>query len=308
MEYIKREHSYPGKGAIDIYIQLKNQAREEVIILLEVKVHDYLSATRDQIKTYIEAARSSLHNRKAKAYFIYLTQFTGAFFNGLDGYKTPGTVVEFNRVKNDYAGAIVHISWNDFYRFLEEGHQNSVSPTIKLLLDMQKSWMTQKMHEDLLKYKSLDNFDRALEFYFPNTLHRIDELIPLGNDPKKTKTGEVLEIDLTKLTLDELNLVASVIWNYAHGPDVDKTMSFPTEEVTRSGAAKFLAGIAKSEENWPLLSFYAQLFHQVSSTPYLHFNGNGTKGFSLRLKPINDQNISLCTMWNSKNLVFRLSR
>lgn len=113
-ELVKREHFIKDKGSIDILIQLKNSIGETVAILIEVKVHDYRSSTRDQIKTYMEAARAQTQSKSV--YLIYLTQFTERDIT--PDFITPGTVVEFNSARTQYGSSICHLSWADFYRFL----------------------------------------------------------------------------------------------------------------------------------------------------------------------------------------------
>lgn len=48
---VDRERSYPKKGSIDIFIEFMTGTKKHAL-LIEVKVHDYLSATDGQISTY----------------------------------------------------------------------------------------------------------------------------------------------------------------------------------------------------------------------------------------------------------------
>ena len=53
---IIREKNYPQKGSIDIFL-IFNSNGIKTVILIEVKVHDYLSVKPGQIITYYEAAK-----------------------------------------------------------------------------------------------------------------------------------------------------------------------------------------------------------------------------------------------------------
>ena len=56
---IVRERNYKGKGSIDLFINFEEDGIK-THVLIEVKVHDYLSAAKGQIRTYYEAALEEL--------------------------------------------------------------------------------------------------------------------------------------------------------------------------------------------------------------------------------------------------------
>ncbi len=163
------------------------------------------------------------------------------------------------------------------------------------------------MEDDLIENKISDD-TRAFDVFFPGTPKRIDELAVLSVDLKKTKNGNILNIDLTRLKENKLTLVMEVIRNYSDGPDVDKTQSYATKPESLQKVQEFLAKVASSEDCWPLLGFYYQLFDYVNKTHYLCLYGAGTTGFSIKLRTSKGQFISLCTLWNSKIIAFKVSR
>ena len=113
---IKREHNYKGEGSIDLFIRFNSRDRE-THVLIEVKVHDYKSATKGQIPRYYHAAKEAFP--EADIYFIYLTQFNEVDTPIANDISTPPTIEEYNRSKNIIdKQKLKHICWESFHEFL----------------------------------------------------------------------------------------------------------------------------------------------------------------------------------------------
>ncbi|QNB45490.1 hypothetical protein BR63_03645 [Thermanaerosceptrum fracticalcis] len=303
VESIEREKMYKGKGAIDIYIRLKHASGRSIIVLIEVKVHDYDSYKFNQIGTYFEAARESEDSQDI--YFIYLTQFNKQCFQDKTDVSQPGTVEEFRGAETDYPGRIAHVSWPDFYAFIDEKIA-TITPTLEHLVILQRTWITDKIKRDLAKY-AVNTLDREFGYYFPNTQQRMQELKELGEEKAK-RGAKVLEIDLKKLSADEVMKIAEVIEHYADSKDVERKASYVTGEDTLNAVRKFLGELVLRPENWSLLSFYFRVFSIFQTRSYLLLNGTGSQGYSVKLKTVTAREISLCTLWKNHVIDFRLAR
>lgn len=125
---VTREKSYPGKGAIDLFFDFQNEGRRSVL-LLEAKVHDYLSVSDHQISTYYNAvADEQVYDQ---IYFIYLTQF-----NEQDDFEItaqPKSLVEAERGRVLIGEQFRHLTWHELHRFME-GHRNKLSSEQQLML------------------------------------------------------------------------------------------------------------------------------------------------------------------------------
>lgn len=112
---VKREKNYHGKGSIDIFLDFYSNKRRTAVVI-EVKVHDYISATPGQIETYFNAV-----NKEAKfdnIHFIYLTQFNQSNFSYDDNVVYPPTMEEYDKAKKVFVNDnLKHLNWvevNDF--------------------------------------------------------------------------------------------------------------------------------------------------------------------------------------------------
>jgi len=191
--YIEREYSYKGKGSIDIFISLRSQDGKCKIFLIEVKVHDYLSAKPNQISTYLEAARESEGHDDIT--FIYLTQFNEKYLKNYPDTLPSGTIIEFETAISLYPQRVFHITWDDFCNFLESDYSYKLTATQKIMLDLHKTWMLAQMKEDIKKYQKNSNKDRAFSYYFPSSDDKTSELINLGKEINKGN-AVVLSINL----------------------------------------------------------------------------------------------------------------
>ena len=93
---IERELRYSGEGSIDIFIEFMI-ADKKYALLIEVKVHDYISTKEGQINNYYNAIIED--GVYEGVYFIYLTQFTEAI--DFDGIATPKSINEARRDKKN---------------------------------------------------------------------------------------------------------------------------------------------------------------------------------------------------------------
>jgi len=96
---VEREYFYKDQGSVDLRIPLAHPSGRKAVVLVEVKVHDQASATRDQIGTYFKAEQGATG---ADVYFVYLTQFTRRSLEGAGVRKEPRTLTEFGRAKREF--------------------------------------------------------------------------------------------------------------------------------------------------------------------------------------------------------------
>lgn len=303
-DLIVREKAYKGKGSIDIYIRLKNAAGKHKIFLIEIKVHDYLSATPNQINTYMDAAKETEGHDDIT--FIYLTQFNQKSLEGTSDIILPGTINVFNAAKDVYPQRVFHITWDDFYNSLESDLNYEKNNTQQLMLELHKSWMKAQMVKDISENKA-NLMDRTFDYYFPTTPDRIKELEPMGNLINKG-SATVLYINLMERNKGELQLILDIIKHYATSEDVNRSISYDTPPETKKAARDLLANLALDEDKWKLMAFYSEVFLLFNELSYLYLQGTGTRGFSIKLSTKTSGEISLCTLWRNLTLEFRMLR
>jgi hypothetical protein len=149
---IVREKTYPKKGSVDVFLSFKSKGIKTVV-LIEVKVHDYLSATANQIRTYYEAATEELGDNNV--YFIYLTQFNRNNISQEPKPTFPNSIKEYeNSLKIIPKAKIKHISWKEFHSFIKP-YKNTLSKEYNHILDLHENWMTAKSNEDLVIFHHL---------------------------------------------------------------------------------------------------------------------------------------------------------
>ncbi len=301
---VTREHMYRGKGAIDLLFVCKGGKRP-THVLVEVKVHDYLSATPGQIRTYYEAALEETVN--ADVYFIYLTQFSKNNFDGNSSVLTPPTIQEFNdalqmKVDDD---RIKHINWQEFHNFINSFRDKLGDEQITML-DLQKRWITAECENDKNKNR-IDVGERSIADYFPDLNVDIKSELPFGETRSKNKR-RVLSIDLASCSAEQYGKVLSVIDRFLQSGSIDKTVTRKTEEYTLAAAKEHLGSLAQDETSWRMLSFYSSLFDMINTTDYVFFNGTGSRGFSIKVAIKGKGEISLCTLWSNKTIEFSLMR
>jgi hypothetical protein len=301
---VSREHMYRGKGAIDLLLVLKGGERP-VHVLIEVKVHDYQSATPGQIRTYYEAALEETAD--TDVYFVYLTQFSRNNFDGNSHIATPPTIIEFedSRRMQGYEQRIRHVNWQEFHDFIDF-FRDSLRPEQLMMLDLQKTWITAECEIDKNENRIAVGV-RSIRDYFPELDLDVEKELPFGETRPKNKRL-VFSVDLASCNAEQYDQLFGLICRFLESSSVDKTVTRKTEEYTLTGAKEFLANLAQDESNWRMLSFYSSLFHRINSADHVFFNGTGSRGFSIKLGIKEKGEISLCTLWANKTIEFSLMR
>jgi len=284
---VDRERVYPKKGSIDIFIEFLNSGKKYAL-LIEIKVHDYLSATDDQIITYYNVAIED--GTYDEVYFIYLTQFTGK--NDFQGIATPKTIDEAKKGKELIKERFKHMSWEQMHNFLANYYEK-LTEEQQLIVSLNKQWILQKCRADL-EINKIDVGERGLEDYFFDQKIDLRKGLPFGNEIYENKR-QIWRINASTLEEEQLDAVLDVIGTYTESNTVNKIKQYKTEELTLQGAKDFLMQLAQSAEEWKLLSFYSKLFRLAEKASYLKFHGTGTRGFSIKLEIQGKGEISLCT-------------
>lgn len=234
---IHREKPLINKGTIDLLIQFENNGIK-TDVLMEVKVHDYASATKGQIKTYYDAALEEFN--ESEVYFIYLTQFSKNNFCSEDPISIPETIEEFENSKKELGrnqGKIIHINWGEFHDFIKS-FKETFSPEEKLIVELQENWITAKSNEDKSK-KSVEVGKRELLEYFSDIKIDLEKELLFGQIVNKNK----FVIDILKCTEEERGKVLDTIKKFASSESVDKKPVHNAEE-TLKGAKEFLTNLA----------------------------------------------------------------
>lgn len=297
---VERERAYPKKGSIDIFIEFMNAGKKHAL-LIEVKVHDYQSATDGQIGTYYNAVvEDGVYD---EVYFIYLTQFTEE--NDFKGIAAPKTIDEAKKGKELIKERFVHISWEQMHTFLAKYYELLMEEQ-QLIVSLNRQWILQQCETDMESNK-IDVGERGLEDYFFDVKIDIRSSLPYGTEVCENKR-QIWRIDISKLEEKQLDAVLDVIKTYSKSNAVNKIKQYKTEELTLQGAKDFLMQMAQRIEDWKLLSFYSKLFLLTEKTSYLKFYGTGTRGFSIKLEIQGKGEISLCTIYRNKTIDFSLKR
>ena len=194
---IIREKIYPQKGSIDIFLSFKSNS-VKTVILIEVKVHDYLSVKPGQIGIYYEAAKEEVGNDNV--YVIFLTQFNRDNISPESKIALPDSIKEFeDSRKTPIPGEkIKHTSWEEFHRFIEP-YKDSLPKEYVHILELQKTWITAKSEEDI-KLNAIDVGIRGLPSFFPDIDINIENELNFGKIYFKDKK-KILSVDLEKYCL-----------------------------------------------------------------------------------------------------------
>ena len=294
-----REKSYPKKGSIDLFITF-NAHDHRCALLIEAKVHDYSSVTDYQISTYYNAVQED--QSYDDIYFIYLTQFNEKTEFG-DALK-PRSLVEADRGRELIGDHFLHLTWMDVHAFLEK-HWSVLTKEQQLMVDLHRSWIVEKGRTDLAT-NTVDVGERSLEDYLGDVSQSLAELSDLGEEVKEAGRLK-LRIDLTRLNDVERDVVYNAIHSLANSKSVNRKKEYQTDEATLQAVVDFLSELAANYE-WNLLRFYAGIFRLAHETKYLRLYGTGARGFSIRLEVSDKGEISLCTLWRSKQVEFSLRR
>lgn len=290
-------------GSVDLFLSFdSNDIKTN--ILIEIKVHDYISVKPAQIKTYYEAAQEELDS--SNVYFIYLTQFNRKNFTSELKATLPNSIKEFDdSLKIIPESRLKHLNWEEFHDFIEP-YKKKLPKEYILILELHKTWITAQSKEDI-ESNIIGVGERGLSNYFSDINIDIEKELPFGNTQYRDKK-EILTVDLIQCNTDQLNKILNVIKIFADSNNVYKKVKQVTREDTLLGAKEFLKSLSENDENWHLLSFYSSLFNLVNSTDYLLLHGTGTKGFSIKVNIKRKGSISMCTLWANKKIDFSIKR
>lgn len=298
-----KEKNYPHQGSIDIFLSFNSKGKK-VNILIEVKVHDYLSVKPGQIITYYEAAKEELGSDNV--YFIFLTQFNKNNFSSKSEVIEPNSIREFEGSKKKIPDKkIKHINWEEFHRFIDP-YKDSLPKEYVHILELQKTWITEKSEEDI-KLNIIDVGIRGLPSFFPDIDINIEKELNFGKIYIKDKR-KILSIDLEQCKTEHLSKIFNVIKTFTGSNYIDKKIKQITRDDTLLAAKEFLKSLSENEENWNLLSFYSSLFNFINNTDYLLLYGSGTRGFSIKVNIKRKGTISMCTLWTNKKIDFSIKR
>jgi hypothetical protein len=300
-----REMPYDKVGSIDLFITFIDQLKGNCALVIEVKVHDYLSATQGQIIKYYEAVKNDIQYEEV--YVVYLTQFNLKNYSDIEEIEQPPTIREFDKLVNKYQHTkehFLHINWLEFHDFINS-YYLKFTPEQKLMVSLQKSWIKDQINQDKLEHK-VRTGQRAYSELFDGSDPRNDNL--RGNvNPHNGR--ENYEIDLLNYSMEELDKLLNFIFKVAGSSMLNSKYELKTDAVTVIAAQKMFSELSRDVRNFKLLSFYSKLFDFVISTTYLQLNGTGNKGFSITSYHNTIQGlISICTLYKSHKLVFALSR
>lgn len=303
---INREQPLLDKGSIDILINFESKGIN-TYVLVEVKVHDYASATRGQIKTYYSAALDKF--KEADIYFIYLTQFNRNNFPA-EGFESPMTIIEFEDAEKNvgrYKNRLKHVSWQEWSSFIKE-YKGLFTNEEDLMLYLQETWVTAKCEDDLNKKKT-NVGERDISHYFGDLYEKLISELNFGKT-RDTQKRTILEIDLSQCSMAEFRKIFSVIKGLSDSENIDKNVTKNSEDFTLNAAREFLNKLVQDQSQWGLLSFYSSLFNLINEKKYLRLHGTGASGFSIRLRIKEKGEISLCTLWcSNKDIIeFALKR
>jgi len=296
---VTRERSYPKKGSIDIFIEFKN-LKLRCALLIEIKVHDYLSVTEHQIGTYYDAVKDD--GVYDQVYFIFLTQFNDQ--TGFENIIKPKSLAEAARGRDLIGDNFLHLSWKELHQYFDQ-YKPQLSREQQLMLDLQRNWITEKTRADLLS-NVVETGERTLKDYFGDIEAALNLLEPLGETYSQNNRLK-LRIDTARLDEKKLNFVLDGIKLLGDSDRVNRKKLYRMGEQTLQAAEEFLSELAVNREWW-LLSFYAALFQYARDAEYLQFYGTGTSGFSIKVEIKGKGEISLCTLYRSKVIDFSLKR
>ena len=297
---VQRERAYPKKGSIDVFIEFTSGG-ERSALLIEVKVHDYLSATGDQIQTYFNAVVAD--GSYANVFFIYLTQFNEktAFID----CAAPRTIDEARKGRALIGSRFVHVSWPEMHAFLS-GFVPQLTEEQRLMVELQRTWITAQSNADLEENR-VDVGIRPLSEYFPDITTDIRILLPFGREVSENRR-QIWRVDVAVLDSKGMDTLLTTIGQYIGSARVNRLKQYPTADVTLRAARDFLAELAQGEGDWLSLSFYARLFDLIERCSYVKFNGTGGRGFSIKLDVQGKGEISLCTLNRNRSIDFSMKR
>lgn len=301
---VNRETRIADSGNIDLFIETRIDGKDAKI-LIECKVHDYISTTSNQIFRYYDSATSIYPNHDI--YFIYLTQFSEQNIISFSEISTPPTIDEFKNAQRtvNQNDKLFHCNWLEIHNIFRND-LDKLNPELQHIKMLQKKWIQAKTRKNAGE-QIVDTGNCEISSYLPDVEFDISERLEFGR--KKNISGrEIWEIDLQSRSLNELNEVVSVIDDLSKSNQIVPFSDATTPEDTNTAIQQFLTNLIETNE-WNLISFYSNLIALCSKSSHLKLNGSGVRGFSILTKVNNKGQISLCTLWITKHTVeFGLKR
>lgn len=301
--HVKRENNYEGHGSIDLFMKFEHKG-QETHVLVEVKVHDFKSAKKDQIETYYNAAKNA--HKYADIYFIYLTQFNKNSNLEDDNITTPQTIKYFDNSKNKIdEKKLSHVSWTEFHEFLGQYLEKDIlSNEEELMIRLQKEWVLAQSEKDLEEKTNIAGLRPFSDFFDGIEGEEIEKNFSYGNReylPKRT--NYVINLDhRDKSQLDE---ILQLIISCSNSAKVDRARIHETTSTTLKACKTFLGKLTQNADQWLLLYFYASLFNYVNTKDHVLLNGKSD--FSI-IVTIGNKERSLCTLRKSGIIEFGLMR
>jgi len=301
---VSREQPYTDVGSIDLFIRFKDARDRKCALIIEVKVHDYLSATKDQINRYYEAVTND--NKYQDVYLIYLTQFNDKNLQVADSISRPNTLTNFESLLSAYPNKsdhFEHINWIEVHTFLDK-HIDQLSPELKLMLYLQKIWILKQIDHDKEGHKVRTGKRQFADLF--------DGLDPRSIFPElkshNQKGKEKLDINMLQCTRQELDDLFTFIVDVTSSASLISKHSRKSNANTIEAAKRFLEELSNDPSKYKILGFYAKLFDYVLATDHIQLNGTGRMGFSIIADHVNIGKISICTILAVHKLSFSLVR
>jgi len=304
-EDVNREKWYDGSGSIDLFIQFTDEQNHKCVLLIEVKVHDYLSVTKGQLERYHKAVYE--RENFDKIYIAYLTQFnSNNFILNIDNNITkPPTLTEFEEFIRKYkeTDKFFHLNWEEVHDFIQS-QVNQLTPELIHMAELQKLWIRAQMDLDLQSNTNKEG-TRAFKELFggldidTNKLH---------GQVVSVESRINVEVNLQNLDEDGLIELYAFVVKSTQASTLLRRQNFKMEAETVKAVCVFLKNLAGDRETFLLLTFYSKLFNYVMRTNHLLLNGTGNRGFSIIANHENIPRLSVCTILKSHKIIFGLVR
>ena len=301
---VHREKSYKTIGSIDLFISFSDTAKRECALIIEVKVHDFLSATKDQTFRYYNAV--SKDTQFDEVYLIYLTQFNNKNFSEHDQIERPSTIPEFEKLTTKYPhkkNHFRHVNWMELHDFIDQ-YSKGFTYELNLMISLQKAWIIDQINLDKEDHKVSEGQRGFAELFDGIDLR---SKIPNGRSYKQTNRDKY-EVDLLNSSQEELDNVLNLIILVCNSKSLDRKNRFICEPDTVIAVSKFLSHLSSKTDYFKILGFYSRLFDFVLNTDHILLNGTGGVGFSIIANLMKYKRISICTIYKSHKIVFSLKR
>lgn len=278
-------------GSIDLFIETRISGRDSKI-LIECKVHDYLSATPNQITRYYESALDQFPDNDI--YFIYLTQFTKENISGFPELSRPPTLDEFDRATKSVKQheRLFHKNWISAHEIICN-FSDKLNDELNHIRMIHMEWIKAQCIKDK-EEQSFKTGDRDLSSYLPDIEFQIPERLSFGQE-KSANRRKIWEINIKTCSRDELKKVVEVVEDLARSNALDPHAVHITPEATENAMQSFINFLIEDSE-WDMATFYINIFALADKLTNLKMNGSGVNAFSILGKVKGKGQISLCTL------------